>query len=87
MRGIFVFFELSLMFGFLQVPKLNDLNTYVFFFVIDNFSFLKHFIYKIMPNFNIYVVVCKKGPPIWLSTRMSNVVGASYSGCKYSLDC
>ena len=31
------------------------------------------FLAKKLPN--VYVVVCKKGPPIWLSTRMSIVQG------------
>ena len=40
MKGIFVFLELPLMFGSLQVPK-SECNIKFDFF--DNFNFLKHF--------------------------------------------
>ena len=62
------------------IPKFSD----YFFLVLHIFVGQKIMILGNRPDFltflakklpNVYVVVCKKGPPIWLSTRMSIVQG------------
>ena len=85
MKKCFIFFS-----SFVEkIPQLLFQNLVIiflriFFLVLHIFVGQKIMILGNRPDFltflakklpNVYVVVCKKGPPIWLSTRMSIVQG------------